>query len=64
VSYEKAREEQQKQQLYLVTIVRPTLPEEAIYPRRVIGTAIVFAVLLVLWSMIALIVGLIRDHME
>ena len=63
-SYEKAREEQQKQQLYLVTIVRPTLPEEAIYPRRVIGTAIVFAVLLVLWSMIALIVGLIRDHME
>jgi capsular polysaccharide transport system permease protein len=63
-SYEKAREEQEKQQLYIVTIVRPTLPEEATYPRRVTDTAIVFAVLLVLWSMVSLVVGLIRDHME
>ena len=63
-SYEKAREEQEKQQLYLVPIVRPTLPDEATYPRRLIDTAIVFSVLLVLWSMISLVVGLIRDHME
>jgi capsular polysaccharide transport system permease protein len=63
-SYEKAREEQEKQQLYLVTIVRPSLPEEATYPRRVVDIAIVFAVLLVLWSMISLVVALIRDHME
>ncbi len=63
-SYERAREEQEKQQLYFVNIVRPTLPEENAYPRRFTDTALIFAVCLVLWSMIALMVAAIRDHME
>jgi capsular polysaccharide transport system permease protein len=63
-SYERAREEQDKQQLYLVTIVRPTLPEEAAYPRRLIDTGLIFSVCLILWSMIALMVAAVRDHME
>lgn len=63
-SYERAREEQEKQQLYFVNIVRPTLPEEAAYPRRVVDTALVFSVCLVLWSMVALMVAAVRDHME
>jgi capsular polysaccharide transport system permease protein len=63
-TYVKAREEQAKQQLYLVTIVRPSLPEEDMYPRRVIDTSLVFAVCLILWSMVSLVVATIRDHME
>lgn len=59
---ERARREQEQQQLYLVTIVQPTTPEEARYPRPFIGSAIMFALCLVVWSMIALVVGSINDH--
>lgn len=61
-SLEKARVEQTKQQLYLVTVVQPTLPEEATYPRPFIGTAMIFGLLLVIWSMVSLIIASIRDH--
>lgn len=61
-SFEKARAEQDKQQLYLVTVVRPTVPEEATYPRPFTGSAIVFAMCLVIWSMISLVVASISDH--
>lgn len=60
--FEKARAEQEKQQLYLMTIVRPTMPEEATYPKPFINAGIVFALCLMLWSMVALIVASIDDH--
>jgi capsular polysaccharide transport system permease protein len=60
--FEKARAEQDKQQLYLVTVVRPSVPEEATYPRPFTGTAIVFALCLVIWSMISLVIASIGDH--
>ncbi len=63
-SFERARLEQVKQQMYLVTVVQPTLPEEPTYPRPLIGTAMVFSVLLVIWSMIGLVFASIRDHVE
>jgi capsular polysaccharide transport system permease protein len=60
--YEKARAEQDKQQLYLVTIVRPTMPEEAAYPKPFVSAAVVFAVCLMFWSMVTLVVASIGDH--
>jgi capsular polysaccharide transport system permease protein len=60
--FERARAEQDKQQLYLVTVVRPSLPEEATFPRPFTGTAIFFALCLVIWSMVALVIASINDH--
>jgi capsular polysaccharide transport system permease protein len=60
--YEKARAEQEKQQLYLVTIVRPTMPEEAAYPKPFVSAAVVFAVCLMFWSMVTLVIASIGDH--
>ncbi len=61
-SFERARAEQDKQQLYLVTVVRPTQPEEATYPRPFTGTALIMAVCAVIWSMVALVIASIGDH--
>lgn len=61
-SYEKARVEQEKQQLYLVTVENPSIPERASYPRVFLDTVLIFAVCLVIWSMLALLVAWIRDH--
>ncbi len=61
--FEKSRAEQDKQQLYLVTIVRPTRPEEASFPRPFVSAGVVFAVCLMLWSMIALVIASIEDHL-
>jgi len=60
--FERARAEQDKQQLYLMTIVRPTMPEEATYPKPLISGGIVFALCLMLWSMVTLVAASIGDH--
>ena len=60
--YEKARAEQEKQQLYLVTIVRATMPEEASHPRPFVSAAVIFAVCLMFWSMVTLVIASIGDH--
>lgn len=62
-SLERARREHQQQQLYLVAVVQPTTPEEATYPRPAIDPAIAFSICLVIWSMVTLVMGSIRDHM-
>jgi capsular polysaccharide transport system permease protein len=62
-AHDQARTEQEKQQLYLAIVEKPTLPEEAYYPRIIATPAVVFAVCAVLWSMIALLIASIRDHM-
>lgn len=60
--FEKARAEQEKQQLYVVTIVRPAMPEEASYPKPFVSAAVVFAVCLMFWSMVTLVIASIGDH--
>ncbi len=62
-SYYRARQELEKQQLYLVTVVDPTLPESAAYPKVVVNTMLLFCALLVIWTTIALIYASIEDHM-
>jgi capsular polysaccharide transport system permease protein len=61
-SYEQARKSLEKQQMYLATIVRPTMPEEP-YPRVITDTIVAFALGLALWSMGSLMLAAIRDHM-
>jgi capsular polysaccharide transport system permease protein len=62
-AYERARMDQDKQQLYLVPIVRPTLPEEAKYPRVLMAVSMLFVTCVVIWSMLALIIAAIKDHL-
>jgi capsular polysaccharide transport system permease protein len=62
-SYEKARMEQDKQQLYLVAVVRPSMPEKPSYPKYLTAIPMIFTVMLVLWGMVSLIIASIRDHM-
>src|SRR5262249_7217610 len=62
-SYEKARQEQEKQQLYLVTIERPSEPQEATYPKILIFSATTLAGFFIVWSMMALMVATVKDHM-
>jgi capsular polysaccharide transport system permease protein len=62
-SYHRARQELEKQQLYLITVVEPTLPESATYPKVVVNTVLLFCGLLVIWTTITLIYASIEDHM-
>lgn len=62
-SYYRARQELEKQQLYLITVVEPTLPESATYPKVVVNTVLLFCALLVAWAAISLIYASIEDHM-
>lgn len=62
-TYYRARQELEKQQLYLVTVVEPTLPESATYPKVVVNTVLLFCGLLVIWTAITLIYASIEDHM-
>ncbi|WP_440658026.1 hypothetical protein [Ensifer adhaerens] len=60
-SYEEARRRMAQQQLYVVTVVPPMLPDVARYPRPAIDAALVFLAAFVLWSIASLLVANIRD---
>ncbi|MDR3461022.1 MAG: hypothetical protein P4L76_01755 [Beijerinckiaceae bacterium] len=62
-AYLHARQEFEKQQLYLITVVPPTLPESATYPKIGASTLLLFVTLLVLWAIGALVAASINDHM-
>jgi capsular polysaccharide transport system permease protein len=61
-SYEKARQEREKQLLYLVVVVRPTTPESATYPQVALSSGLLFSSLLILWGIGALLVAAIKDQ--
>jgi len=62
VSLETARADANRQQKYLATFVKPRLPEEALYPQRVLNILIVFFISTVLWALGIMVVYAIRDH--
>jgi capsular polysaccharide transport system permease protein len=62
-SYQRARQELEKQQLYLVVIVPPTLPQSATYPKVIASTGLLFTTLFLFWGIIALIIASIHDQM-
>ena len=53
-----------RQQVYLATFVRPTLAEEALYPRRLQALGVVFLIAIVIWAIGGVAVQSIRDHLR
>ena len=53
-----------RQQVYLATFVRPTLPEESLYPRRLQSLAVAFGVAFAVWMIGGFILQSIRDHLR
>ncbi len=61
---ERSRAEADRQQRYLAVFKPPSKPEEAIYPRRLINSFIVFFGLLAVWALATVIAYSIRDHIK
>ncbi|WP_305989276.1 lipopolysaccharide biosynthesis protein [Roseibium sp. MMSF_3544] len=63
-SLERSRSEADRQQRYLAVFRSPAYPEYAIYPNRLLSTFLLLLVLLLVWSIGALIVYSVRDHLR
>jgi capsular polysaccharide transport system permease protein len=61
-SLDRAREEAQRQQLYVVRVVEPVMPVKALYPQRMQILATVVISLLLSYSIGWLIVAGVREH--
>ena len=61
-SLEAARLEASRQQRYLATFVRPSLPEDSLYPKRLLIVITIFVLSGIIWAISVLIVYSIRDH--
>jgi capsular polysaccharide transport system permease protein len=60
---DRARMNADRQQVYLASFVQPSLPEEALYPRRLLSTGVVLVTACVLWGIGVLIVNSVREHL-
>lgn len=63
-SLEQARNEAQRQQLYLERIVQPSLPDAAVEPRRIRAIAAVFVLGLIVWGVLSMLIAGIREHQD
>lgn len=63
-SLELARNEAQRQQLYLERISQPSLPDAALEPRRLRWIAAVFVLGLMLWGVLSMLVAGIKEHQD
>ncbi len=63
-SLETARSEAERKQLYLERLVQPNLPDKALEPRRIRSIFTVFAVGLIAWGVISLLVASVKEHTE
>jgi len=59
---DRARGDADRQQVYVASFVPPSLPEEALYPRRLRSVAIVALLAFALWAIGCLAAQSIRDH--
>jgi capsular polysaccharide transport system permease protein len=62
-SLEAARAEAKRTQRYLATFVSPQVPQDAIYPLRLINSSLIFVISLIFWGISALLYAAVRDHM-
>lgn len=62
-SLETARIEADRHKLYLATIVKPGLPEQASFPKPIFGTFIAFCLALAVWAVGVIGVVTVREHM-
>jgi len=63
-AYLRAQQELQRQQLYLITVVKPIRAEEATYPKVVPSTILLGICLSIFWSIGALVIASVRDQMD
>ena len=59
---ESARNEAQRQALYLETIDKPNQPDKAIYPKRLRGIITTFLLGLIAWGILAMLLAGVREH--
>lgn len=64
VSLEQARNEAQRKQLYLERIAQPSLPDAAMEPRRLRSIAAVFALGLIIWGVLSMLIAGVREHQD
>jgi capsular polysaccharide transport system permease protein len=60
---DRARVEAARQQIYLAPVVRPVLPEHAVYPARILDTATAFAALALAWFIGLIALRALREHL-
>jgi capsular polysaccharide transport system permease protein len=63
-SLESARSEAERKQLYLERLVQPNLPDKALEPRRIRSIFMVFAVGLMAWGVVSLLVASVKEHTD
>ena len=63
-SYLRAQQELERQQLYLITVVRPTRAEQATFPKLLQSTILLTVCLTIVWAIGALILASVRDQMD
>lgn len=61
-NYDTVLAEALRKTLYLAVFVRPTLPEEAMFPRRISTPLIILLALTVAWATLSLIWASVEDH--
>ncbi|MEC7762352.1 MAG: hypothetical protein VX874_10640 [Pseudomonadota bacterium] len=59
---EGARLEADKQQRYLASFVRPSLPEKSLYPKRLQTTLVFFCFAVMIWGISLMIIYVVREH--
>ncbi len=61
-NYDMAFASAMRKALYLTVFVQPSMPEEALYPRRISTPLFIFLGLLISWATLALIWASVEDH--
>jgi capsular polysaccharide transport system permease protein len=61
-NYDAAFTESMRKALYLIVFVNPSLPEEALYPRRIMAPILILLGLTVLWATLSLAWASVEDH--
>lgn len=61
---EAARNEAQRQQLYLERLAQPSLPDIAVEPKRIKSSFIVFILGMVIWGILSLFLKAVKEHHE
>ena len=61
-SLESARNQALRQQLYLMTIAQPNLPDEAVLPKRIRGITTTLVLGLVAWGILTMLLAGVREH--
>ena len=63
LALDQARADAERQQVYIASFVPPSLPEEALYPRRWRSVGIIALLAFAMWAIGGLVIQSVRDHL-